>query len=1553
MMSKYSLRSAATLSAALLTVSSSPFLHAQSLEEALDSPPGWTWITTATDGSGNPHPAGVWAGQTAIIHDGVDAARSGTLPLYGAARLRTESIVGPGTVTFWRRHGLAYEQNPFSIIANGSFIGPFLPGGTWQPVAIDFPPGPGSLEFSWYNTDLTGTAPDNHAYVDEVAFVPTTGAPQFLPDPPPDLTVGEGYTIQPPIALLGEKPMSLVATPAGQVWSYSTTLDAPIAGTPPRFSGWAFGGIEATPDRTGTWTLTASNALGVVTRTFNVTVVPAAPHSIWLEGPSPVWAGATLRLTAHPRGTAPFSYQWKKDGADLSGQTNKTLVISSFAAGDVGSYSVVVGNALGTRESFEFYVDLGSDVPVLVSQSGDLDVPTWDFTSLTVEVTGTPPFETEWRRNGAVVQSESYALHGSGYLGVSGFDGAGVYEFTSRNGLGEAASAPIVVQQAPEGAAIADAVDNRTVGWRLPPLPSWEVTTTEAHDGTDAATLLNQDPQPLRTAVKGPAIVSFWWRVVEGTLDFSVDGTVAASVSEAAGDSGWQRVEVPVGAGWHELEWRTQGWTPAAYVDEFSLVSTGGGPVIVNQPQGGSYSDGDTATVAVTVTGTGPFDYRLFKDDGATPVREALGETGTTYTFTVLVGPSTVGAYWIVVTDSSGRSATTDDAVVFSFNSPYPSTVNVAEAVGQPSLAWVYSGSSVADFNSYPIRPWYRTRQDGVAPGADRSARTPVLNNGELAAIIMEYDSGSLDPTRLRFWTRVEGAPFADVFFVGVNGLVATPTPAGTTTGPSGQTWTAYDLLLPGGFSEVQFELRADRDGVTAWLDQIEFVPALPPEITQEPADLTRPAGEPGALAVVATSPVPVSYQWFRVGTGPLAGQTNDALTFPALAAGDAGQYYVEVSNEFGVTPSATVTVTVTGPRPQITQPLQPQQLRPGDPLALEVAATSSNGPLTYRWFRNGVLVQTGGTTYQRSGVTLADHGRYRVEVSDPYYTVSSEAAVTVSHVYYQLTVLPALPGDTYAQAEAINNAGVVVGYGGGGPDGRSALVWSNGVPIRLTPPGAPFNWAASINNAGVVAGGYDIFGTAAAVVRWTPPYTPGVFDNLGAPPGPGALEGYPWINDAGDITVMRFESYGVLGSFGKRHAFRYTPAGVWEPLGPLSGTTPLVGAVDQGWASPLDINNAGVIVGLTHFDQGGAAATQATGWIFDPAAPGGRTAMDTLDPRLALTPTQPWGWADSVNDLGDIVARRWGAGGPTKLFLIHSGGTVTKLLEVPALAGEPEEESFNVDALNNRREMVGFRRVPNPAGTFPLQSAALVRSRGTPPGGTPATLTDFEIYDLNDLVLGGTGGIVLQLARGINDAGQIVGSGVWADGRPNPSVGFLLTPLTPYAGMAALAVDDVVVRRAGQSVRFSGAALIRNDLGATPLTLQSVAAASAGGGAITGPDGDGWYRYTPPAGPDAPDSFTYVVRAGDGSTDTGTVRVVIEAEPPPPDNQLPIQMLPGGEVRVRFVGIPGRTYQIQAAPAVNGPWTTVATRVAGPTGLVEYQETPPPGPDRFYRMVE
>ncbi|MGA3008462.1 MAG: choice-of-anchor tandem repeat GloVer-containing protein, partial [Opitutaceae bacterium] len=70
-------------------------------------------------------------------------------------------------------------------------------------------------------------------------------------------------------------------------------------------------------------------------------------------------AGSTVTLSVSATGTGSLSYQWKLNGATISGATNPTLVLSNVNASNGGNYTVVVSNSAGSVTS--------SPVPVAVS----------------------------------------------------------------------------------------------------------------------------------------------------------------------------------------------------------------------------------------------------------------------------------------------------------------------------------------------------------------------------------------------------------------------------------------------------------------------------------------------------------------------------------------------------------------------------------------------------------------------------------------------------------------------------------------------------------------------------------------------------------------------------------------------------------------------------------------------------------------------------------------------------------------------------------------------------------------------------------------------------------------------------------------------------------------------------------------------------------------------------------------------------------------------------------------------------------------------------------
>jgi len=66
----------------------------------------------------------------------------------------------------------------------------------------------------------------------------------------------------------------------------------------------------------------------------------------------------------------------------------------------------------------------------------------------------------------------------------------------------------------------------------------------------------------------------------------------------------------------------------------------------------------------------------------------------------------------------------------------------------------------------------------------------------------------------------------------------------------------------------------------------------------------------------------------------------------------------------------------------------------------------------------------------------------------------------------------------------------------------------------------------------------------------------------------------------------------------------------------------------------------------------------------------------------------------------------------------------------------------------------------------------------------------------------------------------------------------------------------------------------------------------------------------------------------------------------------ISIALVPAG-VRLRFVGIPGRSYSIERAPAVTGPWSIINTQAAPASGLLEYLDAATPPGSAFYRTVQ
>jgi alpha-tubulin suppressor-like RCC1 family protein len=111
-------------------------------------------------------------------------------------------------------------------------------------------------------------------------------------------------------------------------------------------------------EQSGNYAVQVANAFGSITSSNAVlSVIPLSPVILTQPTDVTVGVGDMATFTVSAGGTLPLSYQWQKngfdltDGGDVSGATTTNLVLTNVQTNDMGYYSVVVTNNLGAVTS--------------------------------------------------------------------------------------------------------------------------------------------------------------------------------------------------------------------------------------------------------------------------------------------------------------------------------------------------------------------------------------------------------------------------------------------------------------------------------------------------------------------------------------------------------------------------------------------------------------------------------------------------------------------------------------------------------------------------------------------------------------------------------------------------------------------------------------------------------------------------------------------------------------------------------------------------------------------------------------------------------------------------------------------------------------------------------------------------------------------------------------------------------------------------------------------------------------------------------------------------
>jgi probable HAF family extracellular repeat protein len=332
---------------------------------------------------------------------------------------------------------------------------------------------------------------------------------------------------------------------------------------------------------------------------------------------------------------------------------------------------------------------------------------------------------------------------------------------------------------------------------------------------------------------------------------------------------------------------------------------------------------------------------------------------------------------------------------------------------------------------------------------------------------------------------------------------------------------------------------------------------------------------------------------------------------------------------------------------------------------------------------------------------------------------------------------LPSLPGGNSSNAFWISDSGLVAGFSETeaidpilGVREFHAVLWRDGEIIDLGTLEGGFESAAfAVNSRGQVAGGFfntvpdpsQFTGTQQRVFRWEN----GVMRDLGTLGGPdagllGGFKGNVEMNERGQVVAcsMTANINPVTGT-PTVDPFLWDEEQGMIDLGTLGGTS----------GCAINLNNRGQVVGYSNMagDLTHHPFLWERGKIRDLGTLGG-----------------PSGFANWISEAGEVAGTADNEGGQHHAFLWKNG----IMTDLGTLPGDSCDQS---QAVNSKGQMVGESST-SPACDFSINARAFLWENRGP------------MVDLNALVPSGSG-LMLNGAVDINSRGEIVGSGLLANG--------------------------------------------------------------------------------------------------------------------------------------------------------------------------------------------
>lgn len=205
---------------------------------------------------------------------------------------------------------------------------------------------------------------------------------------------------------------AVVGAPANAA-SYEIMGDIPPGLTVTNISGDTVNGatvtVSGTPTEAGSFTMrirawrgpnkTENGGTPQFDYVINVAAVGTAPTIATQPDALSVAAGGSASFSVGASGDPAPTFQWRKDGADISGATGATFLIATVAPSDAGDYTVVVSNTSANTTSTAATLTVTAAASVTIgTQPGSINPVVGGTASLSVVATSSGSLSYQWFR---------------------------------------------------------------------------------------------------------------------------------------------------------------------------------------------------------------------------------------------------------------------------------------------------------------------------------------------------------------------------------------------------------------------------------------------------------------------------------------------------------------------------------------------------------------------------------------------------------------------------------------------------------------------------------------------------------------------------------------------------------------------------------------------------------------------------------------------------------------------------------------------------------------------------------------------------------------------------------------------------------------------------------------------------------------------------------------------------------------------------------------------------------------------------------------------------